>query len=358
MVAFDVPALPAFEPLGASERRPGWPGSTLEYSLPLRATAGLTQAYAAVDRSRSSAGSTSRAAREHATHPDGSLCLAPDMPLLARRYRFLPTLSETPVSQLLCAVDTYCSCSPRADGRRQPMVAIKVLNAQHWVLGAQEYERMRLLLVAQDQDGSAAPVASASSFFECGAHFCIVMPLLCELSRDVGSAGALLPYTHPAFSPRISSVQAHYNTCGSGLLEPRAADQPCKLNIETLRRLTARLLGALVFLHQHDVIHADIKPQNVMADFAGSEKQPGGVEGVLEGTGWRARLIDFSNAMSTKEATAYHDTFEVQTLGYRAPEVQGRECASRAPVISLVPIFPFKPSSHPPFRRRTCLVST
>ena len=32
-------------------------------------------------------------------------------------------------------------------------------------------------------------------------------------------------------------------------------------------------------------------------------------------------LIDFSNAMSEAETRAYHDTFDVQTLGYRAPEL-------------------------------------
>ena len=35
----------------------------------------------------------------------------------------------------------------------------------------------------------------------------------------------------------------------------------------------------------------------------------------------RFKLIDFSNAMSLGESSAYHDTFEVQTLSYRAPEV-------------------------------------
>jgi serine/threonine protein kinase len=325
MTATGASAFSAFEPLGTSDR-PSWPGSRLEYSLPLRATAGLPQAYAAVGRSRRSAGSRSAAAREHVTYADGTICLAPDMPLLARRYRFLHALSQTPMSQLLCAADTYCSCSPRADGRRQPLVAIKVINALQWLIGAQEYERMRRLLLSQEKDGVTAPISSATCFFECGAHFCIVMPMLCELSRHAGSASALLPRTHPGCSPRTSSVQAHYGACGNGLLEPRTADRPCKLNIETLRRLAARLLAALAFLHRHNVIHADVKPENIMADPSGEDEQAGGVEG----TGWRARLIDFSNAMEPMEATAYHDHFEVQTLGYRAPEVPGLSVSNAA----------------------------
>ena len=43
-------------------------------------------------------------------------------------------------------------------------------------------------------------------------------------------------------------------------------------------------------------------------------------EGALGG-GVRFRLIDFSNAMSLAESSAYHDSFDVQTLSYRAPEV-------------------------------------
>jgi hypothetical protein len=148
----------AFETPGGGTR-PGWPNSTLECNLPLRLTGGLAQAYAAVNRSRSGAAVGAAAAggaapgwgggRAHVTYPDGSLALAPDMPLLAKRYRYLNTLSASELSQIVSASDTYRSCAPVADGRRQPLVAIKVLNAQHWVLGAQEYERMRRLRLAQ-----------------------------------------------------------------------------------------------------------------------------------------------------------------------------------------------------------------
>lgn len=264
-------------------------------------------------------------AKKHFTYPSGSLCLAPDMPLLAKRYRFLHVLSETPLSQLLCAADTFCSCPTQADGRRQPLVAIKVLNAQHWILGAQEYERMRRIELAQHHDGVEAAVASAKCFFECGAHFCIVMPLLCELSQQAACGDALLPCLHPSFSPRLASVKAHFGARGAEVSEARSGDRPPKLNIETLRRLTARLLGALAFLERHDIIHSDLKPENIMVDPADSLGSPG----CMDGTGWRVRLIDFSNAMTPNEARAYHDSFDVQTLGYRAPEVRDGARPSR-----------------------------
>jgi len=64
------------------------------------------------------------------------------------------------------------------------------------------------------------------------------------------------------------------------------------------------------------VIHADLKPDNLMADRGGG----GGGGGEVD-LGNRVRLIDFSNAMTPAESKAYYDTFDVQTLGYRAPEV-------------------------------------
>ena len=51
MAGAGPPGLPAFERPGTSER-PSWPGSLLEYNLPLRATGGLRQVYLAVNRSR------------------------------------------------------------------------------------------------------------------------------------------------------------------------------------------------------------------------------------------------------------------------------------------------------------------
>ncbi|EOD23150.1 hypothetical protein EMIHUDRAFT_447845 [Emiliania huxleyi CCMP1516] len=161
------------------------------------------------------------------------------MPLLARRYRFMHAISETDLSQVICATDTYCECERAADGRRQPLVAIKVLNAKHWILGAQEYTRMRLLRKRQDAEGVHVPIAGATSCFEVGCHFCILQPLLATLDHEA----------------------ARCRLCGP----------------------------------------------------------PGG--GGEVDLGNRVRLIDFSNAMTPAESKAYYDTFDVQTLGYRAQEV-------------------------------------
>ena len=124
----------------------GWPTKAHPTNLVLRLSAGLAGVYDAVRSSRAPA-ARRPPAREHATEPDGRLRLAPDVPLLGgQRYQYSHTLSESGLSQLICATDLYVHCGPTsADGRRRPLVVIKVMNAQHWALGAQEYERVRLL---------------------------------------------------------------------------------------------------------------------------------------------------------------------------------------------------------------------
>ncbi|KAL1495705.1 hypothetical protein AB1Y20_016568 [Prymnesium parvum] len=87
---------------------------------------------------------------------------------------------------------------------------------------------------------------------------------------------------------------------------PPAGASP-RLGVAALRHAMAQLLAALVFLRVQGVLHADVKPDNIM---------------VVPSEGARVvHLIDFSNAMRLEEAAAYHDTFDVVTLAYRAPEV-------------------------------------
>jgi len=211
-----------------SHAGPTWPAAALDHNLPLRASCGLTALYAAVNRTRGPELAATAVAppvkRLHETFPDGTLCLAPDMPLLARRYRFMHAISETDLSQVICATDTYCECERAADGRRQPLVAIKVLNAKHWILGAQEYTRMRLLRKRQDAEGVHVPIAGATSCFEVGCHFCILQPLLATLDHEAarcrlcGPPGAAPPpplagrgpgAAPPRFQPPATPAPSH-----------------------------------------------------------------------------------------------------------------------------------------------------
>lgn len=110
------------------------------------------------------------------------------MPLLAHRYRYLRTLSDSSLSQMVCAIDTY-----RAHDNVRLHVAIKMMNAQHWVLGAQEYERLRILWHALGKEDSEAHIVRLRSYFEHGDHFCLVFDMLSGL--EVCSANTVVVAT-------------------------------------------------------------------------------------------------------------------------------------------------------------------
>ncbi|CAH1261344.1 DYRK2 [Branchiostoma lanceolatum] len=75
-----------------------------------------------------------------------------------------------------------------------------------------------------------------------------------------------------------------------------------------IKKVAIQLLQVLGFLLRGNVIHADLKPENVLA-----------VSGDLDSV----KVIDFGNAIHSvpEEISLYYDDFELQTLLYRAPEV-------------------------------------
>jgi len=307
-----------------SHAGPTWPAAALDHNLPLRASCGLTALYAAVNRTRGPELAATAVAppvkRLHETFPDGTLCLAPDMPLLARRYRFMHAISETDLSQVICATDTYCECERAADGRRQPLVAIKVLNAKHWIIGAQEYTRLRLLRKRQDAEGVHVPIAGATSCFEVGCHFCILQPLLATLDHEAARCRLCGP---PGAAPSPPLAGRSPGSLESVERVDEATSLPPRLGLDVLRPLAARLLGALAYLRQHDVIHADLKPDNLMADRGGG----GGGGGEVD-LGNRVRLIDFSNAMTPAEA---RDAAKMPPRHRRDPEAPPERSRARPP---------------------------
>ena len=85
------------------EPRRRWPTRALGCNLAARATGGLRQVYAEVAQAQTSAARPPK--REHTTSASGQLCVGDEMPLIAQRYRYLHTLSESSLSQIVCAVD-------------------------------------------------------------------------------------------------------------------------------------------------------------------------------------------------------------------------------------------------------------
>ena len=328
----------------SSEQR-GWPRKATPFNPVLRLTGGLSAAYEATRGSRFR---PAAAQPQLETSARGRLVLSPTMPMIARRYRYMHTVSESDLSQIISAVDTYRHCRPAPDGRRSPLVVLKILNAQHWMLGAQEYERMRQLWRTLTRDGASPRCARPRSHFEEGQHFCIVFDMLMPLSALQAAPAQpedTLPATQSAFArPRPRALSSGSAPAGGGTAGLAGslgrvlggmgssgassssgaayAHRPC-LDIETLRQAAASLLGSLAAVHRLEVIHADLKPDNIMVD--GGEN---GRDGRRAWLTWRVVLIDFSNAMAVHEAPAYHDAFEVRGA------IQADSCARAARVLA------------------------
>jgi serine/threonine protein kinase len=97
---------------------------------------------------------------------------------------------------------------------------------------------------------------------------------------------------------------------GTLLAELRA--QPQKIfDLNQIRKISYQLLTTLKFLDEHGMIHADIKPENVLVATTAAPLRPN----------IKLCVCDFGNAMKVDEVSMYFNTFDVQSLLYRSPEV-------------------------------------
>ncbi|CAM9741257.1 unnamed protein product [Ectocarpus sp. 4 AP-2014] len=112
--------------------------------------------------------------------------------------------------------------------------------------------------------------------------------------------------------------------------------------VAVIRHVALQLVSALLLLHSHGLIHADVKPENVLlrmegrrqegeeeeeaghrgrplclADFVSGRAGGGGGGGVERLT---VKLGDLGSAIHRSETYLFYGDFEIQTLAYRAPE--------------------------------------
>ncbi|CAG8627128.1 7911_t:CDS:10 [Ambispora leptoticha] len=164
-------------------------------------------------------------------------------------------------SQTLCAEDTYFP------GR--PLVAIKMMATKYNSIGIQECKILRYLN-ASDVNNSV-PVVKIFNTFVFEQHFCLVFEYL-----------------------------------KGGMLTTVPKNQPEHTRLHVIRKFACQILSALMYLQKMGVLHADLKPDNILLDSGNSSA---------------LKIIDFGNAMNLDDVSIYFKTFEIQNPLYRAPEV-------------------------------------
>eukprot|EP00911_Craspedida_sp_UC1_P000174 UC1_evm1s136 len=209
------------------------------------------------------------------TDEEGHFVPTPPVPLLGGRYRFVKKIGRGSFALLIRAEDTF-------DPARQH-VAIKVMHAQYAAIGEQEGS-MLLALNAADPLGVSGVVRCLQTF-TWEAHYCICFELL-------------------ASTPLRHCVEVACQVTTSRKLDHGV------LRMGAIRKIAAQLLASLVFLRQNNVIHADLKPENVLLRDA-------------DANNCAVKLADFGNAFeaTADNLTQYYRDYELQSLWYRAPEV-------------------------------------
>jgi serine/threonine protein kinase len=259
-----------------------WPPARAAHNPTARLTAGL----ALLSDLRRRGGAT-RGAHALERQAGGHLRCARGMPLLAGRYRFYRAIALGETARTVACEDLFryrdepslARSVARGEGLEHPMVVLKIYSADFLSIGEQESERLRRLNAA-DPRGEHDVVRQLGRFVLDGRHLVIVLPMLIALVGDL------------------------------------APSAPPPMPLARVRHVCAHVLHALAFLRVQGVIHADLKPENIMLDAAGADAAAGG--GACCGA--RPVLIDLGNACSPDEARAYDDG-ALQTLGYRAAEL-------------------------------------
>lgn len=120
-----------------------------------------------------------------------------------------------------------------------------------------------------------------------------------------------------------------HNVHDSKFKSYRAIDQ-CRMFLSKLQFVSSHLVSALCVLKSEGVIHGDIKPENILINYPSHacdslryshESNPS--QRTLSDMPYNCQiaLCDFGNAIHISECSKYYDSFDFQSLPYRAPEV-------------------------------------
>ena len=195
------------------------------------------------------------------------------------------------------ATDFFCQQEP---------VAIKTIEAQFVGIGEQEH--LNVSRVHSGQGGQATRVVSCRDRFMQDGHLCLVFDLL----------GQPLP----ELFHMSGGAPGSGDSCVFGRCKP-----------EQLLTVALQCTQGLAEVHRAGMIHADIKPANVMScspveasvsrgsvslDGAATQQALGPSTPPPLGS---VKLVDLGNAIRFCDTEAYHGKYELQALGYRAPEV-------------------------------------
>jgi serine/threonine protein kinase len=188
--------------------------------------------------------------------------------VLGGRYRLIRLIGSGTFAQTMEAEDDLSPQVPRT------RVAIKIIRSG--LKGIAEREAELLHLLKHSPGFLSANIVQAFSAFRMLDHDCIVMELLAQ------------PLPHFLRSVR-----------------------PFSLPMCVMQKLSVQLVIALAFLQANGVIHADIRPENVLVC----------LDRAADSGGLKVKLADFGNGMLEGQAALECENGEVQTLPYRAPEV-------------------------------------
>ncbi|KAL7689416.1 putative protein kinase [Plasmopara halstedii] len=241
------------------------------------------------------------------------------------RYRFLRRIGSGTFAVIIRALDVQQQCH----------VAIKCMRQQEFnALGEHEASTLRRINEV-DFHASCAVVRLIETFKEQGL-FCLVLELLGPPVLNVECWGPWRQAPEAVRAPDWTiklfkrdrklvsdamTIQSPDTQYKEKMCSVFSTAQP--LTLTEIRQMAVHLCGALAFLHDQGLIHADVKPENVVRTSAKAHMLS---SSLLLPCSSPVKFIDFGNCLDSSELAAHtaeckSGGFDVQTVTYRAPEV-------------------------------------